>query len=61
MTNKQLAVKAIRQLPDEATMAEIVERIEILAAIQEGEEDIEAGRFITVEELKRQVAQWLSK
>ena len=61
MTNKQLVMKAIRQLPEEASMAEILERIEILAAIQEGEEDIEAGRFVTIDELKRQVAQWLSK
>jgi predicted transcriptional regulator len=61
MTNKQLAMKAIRQLPDEATLEEIVERVEILAAIQRGEEDIEAGRYITHEEMKRQVEQWLSK
>ena len=61
MTNKQLVMKAIRQMPDAASMDEILERIKILAAIREGEEDIEAGRFVTIAELKQQVSQWLSK
>lgn len=61
MTNKQLVMKTIKEMPADATMDDILERIEILAAIQQGEEDIDAGRFVTHEELKRQVAQWLSK
>jgi predicted transcriptional regulator len=60
MTDKQLVMKAVREIPDDATMDEIEERAAILAAIRRGEEDIEAGRFVTHEELKRQVAQWLS-
>ena len=61
MTNKQLAVKAIRQLPDEATMEEIAEEIAILAAIREGEEAADAGNLIPHEEVVRQVKSWLSK
>ena len=61
MTNKQLVMKTVRQMPDEATMEEILERIEILAAIKEGEEDADAGRLIPHEEVKRRVKQWLSE
>jgi hypothetical protein len=60
-TNKQLALDVVRRLPDNATLDDIREEIEILASIQRGEEDIEAGRYTTNEEMKRQVAQWLSK
>jgi predicted transcriptional regulator len=61
MTNKQMAIQAIRKLPDDSSMKEIVEELAILEAIRRGEEDIEAGRFVTHEELKRQAKQWLSK
>jgi predicted transcriptional regulator len=61
MTNKQLAIRAIRELPDDATWKDIAEEIAILESIRQGEDDIEAGRFITHEELKRQVKQWHSK
>ena len=47
MTNKQLAIRAIRELPDDASMKDIAEEIAILEAIRKGEEDIEAGRFIS--------------
>ena len=60
-TNKQLALDVVRRLPDDATMDDIREEIEILASIQAGIEDIEAGRYVSHEEVKRQVAQWLSK
>ena len=61
MTSKQLAIKAVREMSDDATLEEIEEHIAILAAIQRGEEDIEAGRYFTHEEVKQQVKQWLSK
>ena len=61
MTNKELVIQAMDDLPDEATVDEIVERIETLAAIREGQADVEAGRFITNEEMKQRSAKWLSK
>jgi predicted transcriptional regulator len=61
VTNKELVIRKVRELPDDASLRDIVEEIAILAAIREGEDDIDAGRFVTHEELKRQVAQWLSK
>jgi len=40
MTSKQLVLKAVREMPDDASLEEIEEHIAILAAIQRGEEDI---------------------
>jgi len=58
---KQLAIDAIRKLPDDATYEQMAEELAVLNSIQKGMEHIEAGRFITHEELKRQIKQWFSK
>jgi predicted transcriptional regulator len=61
LTDKQLALQAIRQAPDEATLHEMIERIEIMAAIEKGIKAADEGRLIPHEEVKRRVKQWLSK
>ena len=61
MTDKQLVIEAVRELPDEASLDEIAERIAILAAIRKGEQAADAGRVVTHDEMKRRVATWLSK
>lgn len=55
MSNKEMVLEAVRSLPDNASWEEIVEHLHILAAIREGQEDIEAGRFISHEEMKKRM------
>ncbi len=61
MTQKQLVLEAIRELPDDAPMTEIVERVEFLAAIQKGLDQLDRGEGISHEEVKRQLASWLAR
>lgn len=61
MTQKQLVLQAINDLPDDAPLAEIVERIEFLAAIQKGLDQLDHGQGIPHAEVKRQLASWLAK
>ena len=61
MTNKQLAIRAIRELPDDASLEDIAEEIAILDAIREGEKAADEGRVVSHDEVKRQVKQWLSE
>lgn len=60
MTQKKLVLEAINELPDEASLAEIAERIEFLAAIQKGIDQLDRGEGIPHEEVKRQLATWLA-
>jgi predicted transcriptional regulator len=60
MTQKQLVLDAISELPDEASLDEIAERIEFLAAIQKGIDQLDHGDGIPHEEVKRQLATWLA-
>lgn len=61
MSNKEIVLEAVRELPDEATFPEILEQIAILAAIQEGEADADAGRVISHDEMKKRIAQWTTR
>ena len=61
MSDKQLALDSIERLPDNASLDVIAERVEFLAAIRKGLDQIEHGETIPHEEVKRQLATWLSK
>jgi len=60
MTQKKLVLDAIGDLPDEASLDEIAERVEFLAAIQKGIDQLDRGEGIPHEEVKRQLATWLT-
>jgi predicted transcriptional regulator len=61
MTAKELVIHALKKLPEETSIEEILEEIEILAAIQQGEDAADAGRVTPHEEVKNMVASWTSK
>lgn len=61
MSDKEVVIEAVRQLPETVSFEEISEQIAILAAIRKGEEAADAGRVTPHEEVKRKFAQWISK
>ena len=61
MSDKQLVLDSIERLPDDASLDVIAERVEFLAAVRKGLDQIEHGQTIPHDEVKRQLASWLSK
>ena len=61
MSDKQAALEAIRQLPDEVSFREIREEIEFLAAVRGGEAQAHQGRLIPLEQVEKNLPSWLSK
>jgi predicted transcriptional regulator len=61
MSDKQLALDSIERLPEDTSLEVIAERVEFLAAIRKGLDQIERGQTIPHDEVKRQLATWLSK
>ena len=61
MSEKQLALSSIENLPDDASLEAIAKRMEFLAAVRKGLDQIERGATIPHEEVKRQLATWLAK
>jgi predicted transcriptional regulator len=60
MTQKELVLDAIGELPDEASLDDIAARIEFLAAVQKGLDQLDRGEGIPHAEVKRQLATWLT-
>jgi predicted transcriptional regulator len=61
MSQKELVLDAIQELPDDASIDQIADRVEFLAAIQKGINDIDSGDTVPHEEIKKQLAAWLTE
>ena len=60
MTEKEIVLETIRALPDDCSLDEIAERIEFMAAVQKGLDQLDRGEGIPHDEVKRQLASWLT-
>jgi hypothetical protein len=55
MSNKEAVIEIVRKLPEEVTLEEILEEIQILATIQQGEKAVREGRVISHEDVKQDI------
>ena len=60
MTEKEIVIETIRALPDDCSIEEIAERIEFMAAVQKGLDQLDKGQGIPHDEIKKQLASWLT-
>ena len=60
MTEKEIVLESIRELPDNSSIDEIAERIRFLAAVHKGLDQLDKGDGIAHDEVKRQLASWLT-
>jgi len=60
MTAKALVLEAIQKLPDESTFADIRERIQFIAGVREGLDQIERGETVPLDELEKKIDEWAS-
>ncbi len=56
---KQQTLKMLRNLRDDATYEDIMYKLYVLTNIQKGLDDIEAGRIISHEDVKKSLKKWL--
>ena len=60
MTEKEIVLKTVRELPDNCSFDEIADRVEFLAAVQKGLDQLDNAEGIPHDEIKRQLASWLT-
>ena len=53
LSAKQLALNAVQQLPEDATLEDAMERLFFLEKIERGLADVRAGRMVSHEEVRR--------
>ncbi len=61
MSDKQLVLQALNRLPEEITFGDIAAEVAFLAAVKEGQDDAEAGRIVSNEEMKQRLDGWFAK
>src|ERR1043166_7742783 len=54
LTEKEIVLETIRALPDDCLLEDIAERIEFMAAIQQGLDQLDRGEGIPHDEIKKQ-------
>lgn len=57
--SKQAAIETIERLPENASMEQIMYELYFRAKVDRGLADIEKGRIVSQEEVRRSVARWL--
>jgi predicted transcriptional regulator len=60
MTTKEIAIKSIEELPEDATWEDIQERINFVAGIRRGLRELDEGKGIPHEKLREEFREWLS-
>jgi len=58
-TAKHSAIEAIRILPDDSSYEDIMERLYFMQKVEAGLKDVEEGRVIPHEEVKKRLSKWL--
>jgi hypothetical protein len=60
MTVKEIAIKTIQQLPEDATWEDVQERINFVGGVRQGLRELNNGTGISHENLKEEFREWLS-
>ena len=59
MTSKEIALKTIEELPENASWDDIKERINFMAATRKGLSEHNQGKEITHDKVREEFAEWL--
>jgi len=60
MTSKEIALKTIKQLPEDATWEDIQERINFVAGVRKDLRELDEGKGISHDKVKEESAEWLT-
>jgi predicted transcriptional regulator len=60
MTTKEIALKTIEQLPEDVSWEDIQERINFVAGVRKGLQELDEGRGIPHDKIREEFAEWLS-
>jgi predicted transcriptional regulator len=60
MTTKEIAIRSIQELPENATWEDIQERINFIAGVRKGLRELDEGRGIDHERVWEEFKEWLS-
>ena len=60
MLNKELVNNQIKEMPNEFTLDELIERLLVVEKVNQGLKEVELGKTIMEEELDKKMAKWFA-
>jgi predicted transcriptional regulator len=60
MTTKEIAIRSIQELPEDATWEDIQERVSFVAGVRKGLRELDEGKGIPHERVREEFREWLS-
>lgn len=61
MTNKEIVKDLLQRIPDGASLHDIAQEIEFIAAVRQGLAELDRGQRIPIEEVERELPSWIIK
>ncbi len=61
MSDKQLALKTIQELPDDTTFSQIVREIAFVTGVEDAREELREGKGMTSDEAKKFLKKCITK
>lgn len=58
MLTKELVNNQIKEMPNEFTLDELIERLLVVEKVNQGLKEVELGKTISEEELDKKMAKW---
>ncbi len=60
MKSKEIALKTIEQLPEDASWEDIQERINFVAGVRKGLRELNEGKGVPHDKVREEFAEWLT-
>jgi predicted transcriptional regulator len=59
MSNREIVEDLLRRIPENASLHDIAQEIEFIAAVQHGLDELDRGESIPIEEVERELPSWI--
>jgi predicted transcriptional regulator len=59
MTTKEKVIRAVKELPDDASIEDAMERLLFIAKIEKGIQEADSGKTLSHEQVKEKMSKWL--
>jgi predicted transcriptional regulator len=60
MSPKEAIIEMIREMPDDASVSDVMAKLYVRQKIEQGLADLDTGKGVPHDEAKRRVAKWLT-
>jgi len=61
MDNKQIVEDLLQRIPEGASLHDIAQEIEFVAAVRQGLDELDRGECIPIDEVERELPSWIIK